>query len=341
MELQLPKETFPTDEEIKQLDELHLNPEHGYFEASHGSKLHFQKWFPRTTTATADNNNIQPKGIAVFQHGIQAHGGLSCALNGEVYGVTCMVKAVTEAGYILYCLDMVGHGFSEGERFFIPNSDWKVNRDDLSAFAHYVSKDDNSDLPLFLVGQSYGSCLSIHIARQWMDTPDEAPSNFKGICILAPAIIADLPPQPVVDLLTILAHLFPAWTPFFMPNPISPDRIWDNAEVAKEFNTARRKEMRLSGGGEKLRLGTALGVVNALEKVREAIPGLTVPFYVAHGTNDFGVPIAGTEFLLEHAATPKEDRCINFVVGAYHNLLSSKYRQEILDSMIKWMDSRM
>ncbi len=126
-----------------------------------------------------------------------------------------------------------------------------------------------------------------------------------------------------------------------MPNPVSPDRIWNNEDVAKEFTSERRRELRLSAGGKKFCLGTALGLVNALEKAREeAIPRLTVPFYVGHGTNDFGVPISGTEYLLEHAATPEEDRCVNIIEGAYHDLLSCESREETLRSMIEWMNSR-
>ncbi len=177
VELHLPKETFPTDEEMKEMDELLFGPSHGFFEkTNHGLKLHFQKWLPVG----------EPKGICVFQHGIQAHGGLSCQVNGELFKVACMVKSIREAGYILYSLDMLGHGFSEGERFYIPNADWTKNRDDLAAFAQHVSRED-STLPLFLLAESYGACLSIHVARKWMDAaPEDAPTNFKGMCLLAP-----------------------------------------------------------------------------------------------------------------------------------------------------------
>ncbi len=67
----------------------------------------------------------------------------------------------------------------------------------------------------------------------------------------------------------------------------------------------------LEGGGRPYRLGTALHLLMALEEARsKSIPGLKVPFCVVHGTDDFGVPIAGTEYLIETAETPEAERAV-------------------------------
>ena len=154
------------------------------------------------------------------------------------------------------------------------------------------------------------------------------------------AIIGDIPPAPVVMFLILLAGYFPQWTPFFMPNPISPSRIWKNEEVIKHMISERNQEMRL-GIVKKFCLGTALGLLRAVEAVREtAIPGLDVPFFVAHGTSDYGVPIAGSEYLLKHAKTPEEDRCVEFIKDGFHDLFSDDLRESILQTMVNWMDSR-
>ena len=109
----------------------------------------------------------------------------------------------------------------------------------------------------------------------------------------------------------------------------------------KEFNSKRRQMMRLSSVGRKFYLGTALGLVNSIKKVREdAIPGLSVPFYVVHGTQDIGVPMEGTQFLLKHAKTPLKDRCSLFVEGGYHDLLCEETKELIVGSIIDWMESR-
>ncbi len=186
--LDLSKDTFPTKKEIQNMDDLLFNCSHGYFETpvSHrnkygGIKLHYRKFTPPSDKCTV------VRGVCVYQHGIHSEGGMGCIIDGSLYKYSLLSKMLTESGYILYVVDLRGHGFSEGDRFYIPRSDWTVNRDDLESFALYVSgKREHASLPFFLMGESFGACLTIHIARQWMDNPKLAPPNFRGICLLSP-----------------------------------------------------------------------------------------------------------------------------------------------------------
>lgn len=336
VDLDLPKETFPTEDEMKKMDDNFsgIISEHGYFESPiHGKKLHYRKLLPP--------NGMEAKGLFVFQHGIMAECSMSHKEGEDRFKIAQLAKSVTEAGYIMYSLDMLGHGFSEGTRFYVPNSDWTVNRDDFKSFALFASKEEKPGLPFFIAGESYGGCLTIHISRQWMDEPESGPSNFKGMCLLAPAIIVDVPPQPVVLFLTSLAYLFPTWTPFFMPNTVSPERIWRNEKVRNELTSDRRREMAIAGGGRPLCLGTALGVLRSVVNVeKEVIPALTSPFFVAHGTMDIGVPVGGTQYLADKAKTPKKDQCVRIIEGGFHDLLSEDDREETAGALIDWMNTR-
>ena len=189
---QIPKTVFPTKDEITIIDDILGVPcNHGYFKSPHhGKNLHYRRFIP------SDDDDIPIKGIFLFQHGIKAEGGMACKMhNGEVYKMAVLAQMLTKAGYIFYTLDMLGHGFSEGERFYIPDANWTINRDDLASFALFVSdqekniqntNNNNQQLPFFLGGESYGACLTLHVARKWMDQPNDCPSNFKGICIAAP-----------------------------------------------------------------------------------------------------------------------------------------------------------
>ncbi len=189
VDLDLPKGNFPTEKEIRNMDNQLFNCTHGYYQtpksenSKHGGlKLHYRKFTPSAERGP-------PKGVCVYQHGIHSEGGLGCILDGRLYRYSLLTKMFTECGYILYILDLRGHGFSEGERFYIPNCDWTINRDDLKSFALHVSRKEDSTLPFFLMGESYGGCLTLHIARQWMNDPKVAPPNFRGICLLSPGTL--------------------------------------------------------------------------------------------------------------------------------------------------------
>lgn len=267
--------------------------------------------------------------------------------------MTLLSRKATAAGYALYSLDMLGHGLSEGKRFYIPEAgNWRVNRDHLESFAKFAHKDcasassSDSDLPLFLFGESYGGTVVLHVARMWQDNPENAPSNssFKGIILNAPAIVGDLPPKLITWLLKdILTPRYPTSTPFFMPHPVTPERIWENEKVRNHSTSESEKILRLHGSGNKFCLGTATGLVTALEEVRtKVVPGFNVPFCVSHGTEDLGVKVEGTEYLLEHSVTSDSDRKVRMIEGALHDLMSdTKTKDETVDSLLAWVDSRL
>lgn len=199
VELDIPKETFPTNVEIQAMDSaLPECQEHGWFE-SNGAQLHYRKFMPRD----------KPKGVVVYQHGILAHTGNAFVLkNGRKVNGALMADSFIKEGYALYSLDMLGHGFSEGLRWFV--LDWKVNRDDLDNFARFAAS-ENPTVPLFLFGESYGSTTVLHLARKWQDNKS-FPETFAGIITNAPAVVAEMPPYPIVFTLRyILAPLFPRW----------------------------------------------------------------------------------------------------------------------------------
>lgn len=324
--IEIPKDVFPTPEEIKLLEERVPGGEHGWFESSfEKKKLHFVRFLPKGPV----------KGVMVYCHGVSTSCLKAAVVGEKKLSGALLTKSFNEQGVAFYAFDYLGHGFSEGTRFFIP--DWEVNKQDIITFCCDVAAKNHPTVPLFVGGESYGGCLSVHVARHFQDNPDQAPANFNAIFLTAPAILGDLPPFPVYQILRYaLAPLFPKWTPFFMPNPISPDRIWRYEEVLAERTSERYREMGIDGGGLPFRLGTALNLVLALEAVRaKAIPGLTVPFVSVHGTADYGVPIEGSQILYDKSATPSDDKEFHPIEGAYHDIFADPAAEVAME---KWMN---
>jgi alpha-beta hydrolase superfamily lysophospholipase len=325
---------FPTAEEMAKMEEILPNCQHGWFESVQDKKLlHYRKFVPK---------NDKPKAVVIYQHGLQAHSGVAFVTSTQKkLNLAVQVQHyVEEQGFALYGFDQLGHGYSEGLRMHIPNYQTWV--DDYANFCTNIVAKEWPSIPLFLTGHSLGSTMTLLLAHQWQ-TCGTAPSNFRGMVVVAPAIVPDLPPPPVVYVLKkILAPRYPTWTPFFMPNPVSPDRIWRDEETFRLNTDVRYKEMGLDAAGKKLRLGTAVQCLAALEKVKNnVIPSLKVPFMAIHGVKDYAVPCKGTDILEAKAATPQADfRILRYEEG-YHDLFADPVADDMMDQIVAWMKDRM
>lgn len=109
------------------------------------------------------------------------------------------------------------------------------------------------------------------------------------------------------------------------------------------FTSPEYKKSGLDGRGAKMRLGTALGCVLAIEKVHnKAIPGLTVPFCIFHGTADIGVKIKGSQHMMEMASTPEEDKELHPIEGSFHESLADPLvAEECIGHWMKFVDKRL
>lgn len=331
VKLHIDKKVFPTDAEIAEMEAPMQGCEHGFIESTFQKyKLHYRKFIP----------SGELKGIAIYMHGIQSHSGHAFIVDDKKLNMALRAEEYNKKGIAVYAIDMLGHGYSEGHRFFVPT--WQTNRDDLDKFARFATSEHNEGLPLFLTGESYGGCLCLHLTRKW-EEQSNAPKGFAGCVVMAPAIIGDLPPAPIVFVLRyLLAPFFPKWVPFFMPNPISADRIWKNPKVLAMNTNPRYKAMGIDGAGKPFSLGTAVQLLCALEAVRSVtIPNLISPFCAVHGTEDHAVPISSTNFLEAHAKTPKKDQFVLRQEGGYHDLLADPSSDSTIAFVLNFMEAKL
>ena len=235
---------------------------------------------------------------------------------------------------------MYGHGLSEGTRFYIPS--WTDARQDVIHFVKLVADQNSKDIPLFLSGESIGGCFTVLVSRYFQDHPDEAPSNFDSSLLICPAIEGDMPPPPVYQILRyVLAPMRPKWRPFFMPNTISPERIWRDEKVCAEYTKPRKQEMQLDACGIRFRLGTALNMVLAIEDCQNnAIPGFNKPFCIVHGDCDEGVPITGSQRLFNGSDTPADQKELHVIDGACHGIVADPKAEEAIGCLAKFTEER-
>ena len=332
----IPDHVFLSEEERCKMEQVMPPCEHGWFEASYNSshQLHYRKWLPTT--------GEPPRAVVIFMHGIQTHSGKADLLStGRKINVALQAEALLKEGMAMFAMDMYGHGYSEGMRFWIPS--WENNKADLINFVKNIVKQQvDAKIPVFLMGESYGSTLTLMAAKHFQDHPEDAPQTLDSIILTAPGIIGDVPPQPILGIFIWLAKRYPKWRPFFMINPVSRERIWRDPEVLKIRSSPEFRARQLDGSGDPFILGTAINLMYALETVRnDVLSDLRMPFLILHGTKDYAVPIAGSELLWETCATPESERKFVRKEGAYHDLFSDFVAEECMADVIEWINRRL
>jgi len=341
VQVQIPADVFPTDETIQEIDNVTGdNCQHGWYEStsdqgtyggSGPANLHYRYWLPSGDV----------KGILVFSHGIQLHSGHAVRIDGRLLDMALLVDTFTAKGIGVYAMDQHGHGFSEGTRFYMPS--WEQYLNDTVGFIKLVTGKHPTNIPLFLSGESFGGSLTVLASRYFQNNPEEAPPNLDSCLLVCPAIIGDVPPFPITQILRyILKPMAPTWTPFFMPNPISPDRIFRCKKVLGCYTEPKMAEMGLDQPGTPFRLGTAVGLLGGLEEARaNAIPGFTTPFCIVHGANDEAVPLSGSELLFEKSSTPDADKEFHTIPEAFHGLMADPKAEEAVKLLTTFVDARL
>jgi alpha-beta hydrolase superfamily lysophospholipase len=324
---------FPSEEEIAKREEPLGEHEHGWFQSCiEGAQLHTRALVPKG----------KPKAVVVFMHGITGHSGDAFQLSdGRKTFVALMRQVFNDNDIALHCFDHYGHGYSEGTRFFVPS--YKENLQDYLTYINMVDELYKGEIPVFLMGVSYGGNLTIHASRRFQDDPSSGPKKFCGAILFCPAVTAEMPPAPVYYFLRyVLAPMFPKWTPSFMPNPVSAERCWKDPEVLRLQTDPRIREINFTGSGLPFRLGTALAMVQSLEDVvTKSIPGFKQPFFLAHGKEDYAVTIEGSKFFCRTVETPQDDQEVHYIEGGYHDLLSLPESHGYVESIVAWMEKRL
>lgn len=270
----------------------------GRFEGEGGLDIYWQAWLPAAP----------PRATIVLAHGASEHSG-RYAWTGE---------RLCERDYALYALDHRGHGRSEGKRAVIDRMRNAVADLDrlvtLAAEAH-------GDRPLALLGHSMGGAVALSYTAEHQDRLD-------ALVLSAPlaALEAASPVQRVAG--RVLSMV----TPSLGVVGIDSSAVSRDPLVVADYDD---DELNYHG---KLPARTVAELVSTIDGFPKAVESFTLPMLVMHGTADALTPIAGSEMVVERAAS--SDKTLKRYDGLYHELLNEPERQQVLDDIADWLDER-
>lgn len=201
--------------------------------------------------------NGYPRAVICLIHGIGEHSGRYHNWAGKF----------CSEGFMVYSVDLRGHGLSEGKRGHIDHLSNYL--DDIYSLVRRV-KHNWEDLPLFIYGHSMGGNLVLNfLLRKRQD--------FSGAIVTSPWLKLVKPPSPFFRKLAVsLDKVFPK---LIFHTGIKSSQLTSDANQQSESD-----KDPLMHGCISLRLFNELNK-SAVELI-ERSSRLTIPVFFAHGTKD-------------------------------------------------------
>ncbi|XP_041348607.1 monoglyceride lipase-like [Gigantopelta aegis] len=257
-----------------------------------------------------------PRCLVFIAHGLGEH----CLWYDQ------LAEELTKRQVYVFSHDHIGHGQSEGDRVHINNFK-QYTRD---VFYHVeLKKKKFSNIPVFMIGHSMGGAMAILCAL-------ERPEFFKGIILIAPAIIVS--PAAVSPLKVFIGR----WLSYVFPQ--LPIAKLDPKAVCRDPNVVKKYEddPLVYHGGIKVKLGTQL--LDSMDYICANLEKLEVPFLALHGDKDTLAEVDGSKQLGEKAKS--KDKTLKIYEGYYHQLHNEPDDDGvggtgIRAEIVKWIVERM
>ncbi|XP_073124098.1 uncharacterized protein [Henckelia pumila] len=272
--------------------------------SSRGDTIFTQSWTPA---------NVKVRGLVVLLHGLNEHSGR----------YSDFAKKLNANGFKVHGMDWIGHGGSDGLHAYVHSLDYAVN--DMKMFLSKVLA-ENPALPCFCFGHSTGGAI---ILKAVLDP--KVRQRVSGVVLTSPAVGVQ-PSHPIFSVLApVFSFLFPRYQ-FSAANKrgIAVSRDPD-ALVAKYSDP-----LVFTGS---IRVRTGYEILCITTYLQQNLSRLTVPFLVLHGTADSVTDPTASQKLHEEAAST--DKTIKLYDGLLHDLLFEPEKEEIMDDITAWLNSRL
>lgn len=303
--------------------------------------------------------DVEPRGVVIALHGLIMHGGVFDSLANTLAEKGYIVVAADMRGYGRWAPDKVEQILSkkcdeetsdlgvkvpvfsrqadlvdvavegdleENDDFLKEHSKvvYKKSFQDLVKLTRAV-KANHPDLPLFLVGESMGAGMAIHIAGV-------TPESLDGIVLSSPAIKkkVNLVPRILVDAARFVRHphkpvdLKPYILKFASEDPVIARACAQDPLVRKSLRP-----------GELLKTSREIG---RNIKYAEMVPP-SVPVLIIQGDRDRMVKSNGVVSLLHRLKS--EDQTVKWFPGKGHLLLETPYiTDETMGTVTGWLNQK-
>lgn len=279
---------------------MNINHSEGEFKGEKGLDIYYQSWLP-------DN----PKAIVQIVHGFAEH--------SDRY--ENVINKLLPAGYGIYADDHRGHGKSEGKTNYVDSFDQYVE-DERKLYS--IVKENHPDLPVFMLGHSMGSGISIYFTHKYEDL-------LKGLILSGTGTSAGGEASGFLKFMSkILSKIAKKLT---IDPQLDPETLSHDPEVVKAY-----KEDPLVHHEQ---ITTRLGyeMIKRFGNAPEIVKDFNLPVLVQRGTADEAMQ----KFEPLKEAFTTDDLTIYEYEGLYHEIYNEikEDREKVLNDLLNWLNSHL
>lgn len=267
--------------------------------------------------ATSENGE-KARCAIVFVHGLRDYAGTH----------TFFFNQLNNEGCHILSFDLLGHGFSGGERCSIDDYKHHVElvwRSIIAAIREHIP----SGIPVVVMGYSYGFSLVVHALHELGNRHRSVRRIInKRVALvigLSPAFKVGHTASPLVRFLSPVLSLVSRHIKNIPLMPINPNNITDDEVILKVIET----DPRVFRG--KINIQTARNVYIAGKSALRLLPDIKLPFLLIFGTRDFVHPLTQDE------AEQCHDLEVRTILGGKHNIFDGNnlYAGRTLESIVR------
>ncbi|XP_047966824.1 monoacylglycerol lipase-like isoform X2 [Salvia hispanica] len=214
------------------------------------------------------------------------------------------------------------HGGSDGLHAYVHSLDDAVN--DMKLFLSKVLA-ENPGLPCFCFGHSTGGAI---ILKTVLDP--KVKQHLAGIVLTSPAIGV----QPSHPIFAVLAPVFSFLFPRFQFSAANKRGVAVSRDP--DALVAKYSDPLVFTGAIRVRTGYEILRITAY--LQQNLSRLAAPFLVLHGSDDSVSDPEASQKLYKEASS--SDKNIMLYEGLLHDLLFEREKEEIMENIISWLNSR-
>lgn len=306
-----------------------MNIQEGQFQGYNNKPIQYYHW-----------QGSEKKAVIQIIHGMGEHAARYKRL----------AEVLVPQGYVLYANDHRGHGLTAGTvdqiGYFEDGHFWKDTQNDLKIFTQLIKK-ENPNIPFFLLGHSMGSLL----ARDYISNTSE---SIRGVILSGTGGDPGTLGTVGLGLSKLLASIygrkkrseflrkisFGKFNKEFAPMRTKADWISKDEQVVDVYVSDEMCSKTFTSGFW-IDLLSGVRKINTRDTYQSTNPDL--PIYIFSGdrdpVGDFGKGVKEVYGKYKEAGVT-DIECVLYPNGR-HEMLNETNRDEVISSLVQWMEARL